>query len=400
VPTTPSVHRLEPAVRDYAWGSRTVLAELRGADAPTAGPEAEAWFGAHPGAPAGLAGRGDLCDLLAADPERQLGATVAERFGGRLPFLVKLLAAAEPLSLQVHPDASQAAAGYAAEEACGIARDAPTRVYRDGWPKPELLLALTPFSALCGFRELPRTITLLDRLAVPQLTWIRDALASAGERALPDIIARALRPRDELADELAALRPAVDRLAGRDADLAAEAGWLALLLERYPRDGGVLVAALLRLVELTPGQAVHLPAGNPHAYLRGAGVEVMASSDNVVRGGLTAKHVDVEELLRVIDPRVLPPPLVTPEVRDGWTCLPTPSPQFAVSHRTLTADPVRVDRRIGGPEILLVLGGTVTVTADDDVVTIGSAGGAYVAAATRELAVAGSGTVYRTTLGG
>jgi mannose-6-phosphate isomerase len=398
VPSSSSIHPLVPAVRDYAWGSRTALAELRGDPAPTDGPEAEAWFGAHPGAPSGLVDGGDLLDLLRQDPRGLLGDDVAARFGGRLPFLVKLLAAAEPLSLQAHPSAAQAAAGYEAEEARGTPRDASTRVYRDPWAKPELLLALTPFAALCGFRETERTVALLDGLAIPELEWLRRGLGTDGEAAIPRLIARALRPHDELTAELAALRSALDRVAAGGDGWATEARWLGELLERYPGDGGVLVALLLRLVELAPGEAIHLPAGNLHAYLRGTGVEVMASSDNVVRGGLTAKHVDVEELLRILDPRVLPPPLVAPREREGWTHLPTATPPFALSLRPLDRVPVTLERR-DAPEILLVLGGSAVVTGDGERVELGPATGVFVPAGTREVTVAGEGTIYRTTVG-
>jgi mannose-6-phosphate isomerase len=398
VPSRSSIRPLVPAVRDYAWGSRTALAELRGDPAPATGPEAEAWFGAHPGAPSGLADGGDLLDLLREDPPGLLGTEVAARFDGRLPFLVKLLAAAEPLSLQAHPSAEQAAAGYEAEEARGTPRDAPTRVYRDPWAKPELLLALTPVAALCGFRETARTVALLDRLAVPELDWLQRGLEADGERALPRLIARALRPHEALSAELAALRSSLSRVGAGGDGWATEARWLGELLDRYPDDGGVLVALLLRLVELAPGEAIHLPAGNLHAYLRGTGVEVMASSDNVVRGGLTAKHVDVEELLRVLDPRVLPAPLVTPQDRDGWTHLPTPTPPFALSLRTLDRTAVMLDRR-DAPEILLVLGGHATVTGDGERLQLGPAAAAFVPAGAREVTVAGDGTLYRTTVG-
>lgn len=398
MPQRPPIHRLQPAVRDYAWGSRVALAELRGDRAPTAEPEAEAWFGAHPGAPATLPDGTTLLELLEADPDGTLGPEVAGRFDGRLPFLVKLLAAAEPLSLQAHPSADQAAHGFATEEASGVGRDAPTRVYRDRWSKPEVLLALTPFVALCGFREIDRTVALLERLAVPELGWLLAALRADGERALPDLIARALRPHGASAAELTGLRSALARVAAEGGPWGREAGWLLDLLARYPTDGGVVVALLLRLVELAPGDAIHLPAGNLHAYLRGTGVEVMASSDNVVRGGLTAKHVDVEELLRVLDPRVLPAPLVTPEERDGWTHLPTPTAQFAVSVRELDGEVVRLGPR-RGPEILLVLGGEVTVSGGGVELTLPPATAAFLTASDDDVAIRGRGTLYRTTVG-
>lgn len=397
--TAPTVHLLDPAVRDYAWGSRTQLAQLRGDGEVSPTPEAEAWFGAHPVAPAATATGPDLRALVAADPDHHLGADVVARFGAELPFLVKLLAADAPLSLQVHPSADRAVAGFDAEEAAGVPRDAPTRIYRDDRPKPELLLALTSFSALCGFRDPAATVALLDALDVPALSWLRRTLADRGEPALADLVARALRPRPELTEELAALRPALDRVAGARGEHALNARWLAVIAERYPSDGGVLVALLLRLVDLAPGQAIHLPAGTMHAYLAGAGLEVMAASDNVVRGGLTVKHVDVEELLRVVDAAVLPTPLVHPEERDGWRLLPTPTGYFEVSHRPLAPTPVRLDRDDTGPEVLVVIGGEAHVVADGDEVVVPPAGGVYLSAAARDVVVAGDGTLYRTTVG-
>jgi mannose-6-phosphate isomerase len=398
VPSHPPIVRVIPAVRDYAWGSRTALAELRGEPGPTPDPEAEAWFGAHPGAPSGLADGGTLADLVAADPDGALGQEVVGRCGPRLPFLVKLLAAASPLSLQAHPTTAQAEAGFDAEEARGIPRDAPTRVYRDRSAKPELLLALTPFAALCGFRGVEDTVSLLEALDVPGLRWLATALRDDGEAALAGCIASSLRGGPGTTDQLDALGEALRTLAAGDGCWAREARWIGALLDRYPGDGGVLVALLLRLVELAPGQAVHLPAGNLHAYLRGTGVEVMATSDNVVRGGLTPKHVDVEELLHVLDPRVLPPPIVTPVVRDGWTHLPTPTPDFALSHRELVDE--EVAWRTGGrPQLVLVTGGSVTVQADGVTVTVPPAGGAFVPASTDEVTARGAATLHRVTVG-
>jgi mannose-6-phosphate isomerase len=391
---------LEPVVRDYFWGSRTVLAELRGGTGPSPGPEAEAWFGAHPAAPSQVAG-GDttLLELIDRDPVAALGEDVANRFDGRLPFLVKLLAADQPLSLQAHPSAEQARRGFAAEERSGVPRDTPTRTYRDAWPKPELLHALTRTTALCGFREPSATIALLDDLHVPVVAPLRAALAERGEAALPSLLSEVLRERPP-AGELAALGRAARRLVEQGGPRAREATWIIELLERYPGDGGVLVALLLRVIDLEPGQAVYLPAGNLHAYLRGAGVEVMASSDNVVRGGLTSKHIDVEELLQVVDARVLPPPLVTCETDGPVARFPSPSPYFALERIGLfNGHEVSLDRASRGPEIILALGGDVRLRSRGRVVDLARGGGAFVPAVTEHLSISGSASAFRVTVG-
>ncbi len=402
MPTSP-LHLLDPVVRDYAWGSRTVLAELRGHPTPSPGPEAELWFGAHPSGPAGVPAAGvSLLDLIERDPVGTLGATVAERFDGRLPFLVKLLAADQPLSLQAHPSQAQAEAGFAAEEAAGIDRGAPDRLYRDDWPKPELLHALTPVSALCGFREPDATIALLDELDVAGLADTRARLAASGEAAFPDLLELALHDHGWGEDDDVALTVAAERVARGSGAFAAEARWLGRLLDRYPGDGGVRVALLLRLVELAPGEALHLPGGNLHAYLEGAGIEVMATSDNVVRGGLTVKHIDVDELLRTVDARVLAPPVVVPEVDGPTTLLPAPTAFFRLERVDLAgAGGVALDRARGGPEILVAIGGTVTVRTGDGTEVEVAPGGAVFVAATAgvELQVSGTGQLFRTTIG-
>jgi mannose-6-phosphate isomerase len=396
-----SLHLIEPALRAYAWGSSTFLAELRGEPSPSAQPEAELWFGAHPSAPATIAG-GDtsLLDLIEADPIGTLGRDVADRFEGKLPFLVKLLAAARPLSLQLHPSADEARRGFAREEASGPALDAPDRTYRDAWPKPELLAALTPVHALCGFRDPVETVSLLDRLDARPLDGVRAALVGDGEAAFPRLIERALHGAGWSPPDRNVVASALTRVAAEEGAFAAECRWLARLLEVHPLDGGVQVALLLRLVRLRPGEALALPAGNLHAYLEGAGVEVMASSDNVVRGGLTPKHVDVDELLRLVDARVLPSPMVAPVRRGAETCLPSATGFFDLSRIDLAGGTHPLDRHRGGPEILVVTAGEVTVTADGGQLRVRRGGGCFVGAEVAAVDLAGAGQVHRVRVGG
>jgi mannose-6-phosphate isomerase len=360
---------LENPVRTYSWGSRTVIAELLGEQVPAPHPQAELWLGAHPGDPSHLVREGErtsLLDAITADPVGRLGADRAERWAGRLPFLLKVLAADEPLSLQAHPSAEQAAAGFAREDAMGLPRDAPDRNYRDPSHKPELVCALTEFHALVGFREPAATVALLEALDVPELAphvaLLADQPDADGLRAL--FTTWITLPQSVLDALVPALQEGCVRLAGGTGrpgapEFRAEARTVLELSERYPGDAGVLAAVLLQRVTLQPGEALHLPAGNLHAYLSGAGVEVMANSDNVLRGGLTPKHVDVAELLRVLDFAAPAPPVLRGAGEGPWTRYDTPAEEFLL--RRLDADSGAVAVPGGGPRILLCTAGAVGV---------------------------------------
>lgn len=408
------MHLLRGAVRTYAWGSRTAIADFTGRPSPTAHPEAELWFGAHPGDPAYLQDEGGEVSLLAAlraDPDGQLGAAVVDRFGEALPFLVKVLAADEPLSLQAHPSAQQAAEGYDHEERLGIPVSAPMRNYRDRSHKPELLVALDRFEALAGFRPVPRTVELMRALGVPELDPFVNLLHGQSE---PDGL-RALfttwitAPQPDL-DVLvpAVLDGAIDYIRSGQTEFAAEVKTVLELGERYPGDAGVLAAMLLNRITLSPGEGIYLPAGNLHAYLHGVGVEVMANSDNVLRGGLTPKHVDVPELLRVLDftptpDLVLRPAVVRERLEFEYR---TPAPEFAVSVLRLHGDTVghEVDAPSphDGPQVLLCTEGGAEVHAKGgDTLTLRRGAAAWMAAddAPIQLLAAAPTTVFRVTVG-
>jgi len=361
------VELLENPVRTYSWGSRTVIAELLGEQVPAPHPQAELWLGAHPGAPSQLVhegGRTSLLDAITADPAGRLGPDRAERWAGRLPFLLKVLAADEPLSLQAHPSAEQAAAGFAREDAAGLAPDAPDRNYRDPSHKPELVCALTEFHALVGFREPAASVALLEALDVPALAphvaLLADQPDADGLRAL--FTTWITLPQSLLDVLVPALQEGCVRLAG-DERFGVDVRTVLELSERYPGDAGVLAALLLRRVTLAPGEALHLPAGNLHAYLSGAGVEVMANSDNVLRGGLTPKHVDVAELLRVLDFAAPAPPVLHGAPEGAWTRYDTPAEEFLL--RRLDADSGEVPVPGGGPRILLCTAGAVGIRSGD-----------------------------------
>ncbi|WP_102142812.1 mannose-6-phosphate isomerase, class I [Mycobacterium hubeiense] len=407
------MHLLRGAVRTYAWGSRTAIAEFTGRKSPTAHPEAELWFGAHPGDPAFLQtddGEESLLEVLHEDPEGQLGNVALARFGDTLPFLVKVLAADEPLSLQAHPSAEQAAEGYAREDKLGIPVTAPTRNYRDRSHKPELLVALGPFEALAGFRPVARTVELMRALAVtdldPYVGLLADQSDADGLRALFTTWITAPQPDLDVLVP-AVLDGAIHYIRSGKKKFAAEAKTVLELGERYPGDAGVLAALLLNRISLKPGEGIYLGAGNLHAYLHGVGVEVMANSDNVLRGGLTPKHVDVPELLRVLDFTPTPEGDLRPEtVTDGMELIyQTPAPEFAVSVLTIEGEQlgheIDAPARHDGPQILLCTEGSTVVHAKSSTLTLERGSAAWVAAddGPIRLVAAQPTTLFRATVG-
>ncbi|MGW6459845.1 mannose-6-phosphate isomerase, class I [Streptomyces sp. NPDC055078] len=346
--------RLANTVRPYAWGSTTAIPELLGI-APTGEPQAEMWMGTHPGAPSRL-DRGPLSEVIAADPVRELGPPAAEKFGPRLPFLLKILAAGAPLSLQVHPDLAQAKEGYAAEERAGIPIDAPHRNYKDANHKPELICALTPFDGLCGFRPPLDTADLLAGLGVDSLKPYVDVLhAHPQDAALREVLTAVLTAdREEMAATVSETAAAAQRLGGPYTPYAQTA-------HHYPGDPGVIAALLLNHVRLQPGEALFLGAGIPHAYLNGLGVEIMANSDNVLRCGLTPKHIDVPELLRVVRFEAADPGILRPEASEsGEEVYDTPGDEFRLSRYALAPDAAVRDLTAPTPQILLCTAGRVT----------------------------------------
>ncbi|GAA2084066.1 mannose-6-phosphate isomerase, class I [Kitasatospora saccharophila] len=392
--------RLDNTVRDYAWGSATAIPELLGRPA-TGVPQAELWMGAHPGAPS-LVDRGDgptaLDRVIAADPVAELGAASVERFGPALPFLVKVLAAALPLSLQAHPTRAQAQAGYADEEARGVPADAPHRNYKDDNHKPELICALSEFEGLCGFRSPAGAADLMASLGVPGLDPLIDLLRSKPEEeALAGALAAALGMTDAAGREtVEAVARAVTAAAPAD-PTGALAGY-AFAAAEYPGDPGLIAALLFNHVRLQPGEALYLGAGLPHAYLRGTGVEIMANSDNVLRCGFTPKHVDVPELLKVVRFRGALPEVLRPEAGpDGERLYPVPIDEFRLSRYDLADRPATLPG--DAPQILLCTDGTVELASGGRTLTLHRGESAFLPADGAATVLTGPGaTVFRSTV--
>ncbi|MGW5372084.1 mannose-6-phosphate isomerase, class I [Streptomyces sp. NPDC004009] len=379
--------RLDNTVRPYAWGSTTAIPHLLGVE-PSGEPQAEMWMGAHPGAPSRTA-RGTLVEVIDADPERELGPAAVARFGPRLPFLLKILAAGAPLSLQVHPDLEQAREGYADEERRGVPVDAPHRNYKDANHKPELICALTEFDGLCGFRAPAEAAGLLEGLGVDSLKPYAGLLrAHPEETALREVLTAVLSADpDEMAHTVAEATAACTRLGG---DYAPYAG----IARHYPGDPGVIAAMLLNHVRLKPGEALFLGAGIPHAYLDGLGVEIMANSDNVLRCGLTPKHVDVPELLRIVRFEAGDPGVLRPEAApDGEEVYETPIDEFRLSRYVLSEGGTAHDLTLDTPQILLCTAGSVQAGGQEL-----APGQSVFVPAGEKAEVSGAGTVFRATV--
>jgi mannose-6-phosphate isomerase len=391
--TSTSMWHLTSNVRHYPWGSRTVIPELLGRPAPAELPHAELWMGAHPDLPSLLADGRPLDEAIVEDPVRLLGPRVVERFGSRLPFLMKVLAAETPLSLQAHPTIEQAAAGYAAEEAAGVPQDDPTRTFKDPWHKPELLLALTTFEALCGFRPVEESLHCLAKLQLPELKPTIAALARGGLRAaIPQLIALSGKRRSHLVEVVA--RRAAEFVAAADPEFINTYRWAGRLAEAYPGDPGVVISLMCNHLKLAPGEAVFLPAGNLHAYLCGAGVEVMASSDNVLRGGLTRKHVDLAALIEVLDFTDGRVPVMHPVLGPGGLRYPVPVDDFDLTRCQL--DNQSGSLTTAGPQVLLCTEGEAVLTGDGEELVLRRGESAFVPAG-EAVSACGPAVLYRTT---
>ncbi|MFO7690430.1 MAG: mannose-6-phosphate isomerase, class I [Cryobacterium sp.] len=427
--------------RDYAWGSPTAIAALLGRT-PSGGPEAELWLGAHAGSPARIIdpdrvnGAATLAEWIAADPQTALGPALAAEGGAegaapRLPFLFKVLAAGSPLSLQAHPSTDRARIGFASENAAGVPITAADRNYRDPFHKPELIFALSDrFEVLCGFRTLPQIHRIIDELR---------ALDVASDNPQPgalDLLERHLTGADPLRDTVdwllrdgrggdsGEVRWLVERVValaehavflaegGAIISYATDLATVQMLAAAYPGDPGIVIALLTNHVSLTRGQALYLPAGNIHAYLSGLGVELMAASDNVLRGGLTPKHIDIDELLTVLDFTPGEVPLLTPEPVDtdspgsGVAVFRPGVSEFELVHVDVpaaapgagSAVPMR-QVTLCGPAIVLCTAGGFLLAGAGESVRISRGQSVYVTPDEGTLTFAGAGEAFLATTG-
>ena len=387
------IFSLKNPIQNYAWGSREILGRMRGVPVPTEQPEAEVWVGAHPAAPSRATVDGaesPLNELIVENPSRFLRP---DRTSDWFPFLFKILAIDAPLSIQVHPTPEQAIAGFEDEQARGIAIDAPYRNYKDRYSKPETVIALSPMRVLTGVRPVEQLKTLAAAFGA---AWLAERAELSPKQLLTEII----RLPEETAS--AAVQHLVDTapgLLGASNDVVADAAELVRIVDgKYPGDRGLLVAFVMNLVHLAPGESAFTPDGQVHAYVSGTAIELMNPSDNVMRAGLTAKHIDTEELIKVLGEKQDAPVIQRPNPEDG------PLGTYAMWDERMSVTRVRVEEgkplsyTFKGISAALSVAGKVTIQAKDgngtDEFVLGATESVLHVGEPSEAVLSGSGELY------
>ena len=390
---------LKNTIQEYAWGSTQAIPDLLGCKNPELKTQAELWMGAHPKAPSLVQHNGlwiSLAELIAKNPVEVLGKKVAQNFNDRLPYLFKALAAAKPLSIQAHPDLNQARDGFHRENAQKIPPDAPHRNYRDDNHKPECICALTPFWALSRFRKISGILFYFEKLNLRQLEveladFKKEPTPNGLKRFYTSLMTQNLDRQKRIVDD------ALEQARGFKSEDPVF-NWMLNLAEDYPDDIGVLSPILLNLICLEPGQAVFLDAGELHAYLEGVGIELMANSDNVLRGGLTPKHVDVSELLRILKFEDRDVTLLKPEKSiENERIYPSPAAEFVLSVITLKGEATYESPTNRSVEILICTRGKLIISDRGDLseTQLPQGASALVPASIERYSIKGEGTCYK-----
>jgi len=390
---------LQNKIQEYAWGSTRAIPNLLGQKNPEHKTQAELWLGAHPKAPSRVLHNGrwiSLQDLIAQNPVEVLGYRVARAFNNRLPYLFKVLAAAKPLSIQAHPDLQQAREGFQRENALNVPLDASTRNYRDDNHKPECICALTRFWALSRFRKISQILAHFEKLNLRQLEAeladFKKRPVTAGLKQFYTFLMTMDRKRQQ-----STVDEALERSRSFESEDPAYR-WMLKLAEDYPDDIGVLSPMLLNLICLEPGQAIFMDAGELHAYLDGMGIELMANSDNVLRGGLTPKHVDVPELLRILNFKDQDITLLKP-VKSAMheQIYPSPAAEFVLSVITLNKSETYQSPEQRSVEILICTRGKATLfdRHDQSETQLRQGASAIIPAAVRGYSIKGEGVCYK-----
>jgi len=390
---------MKNTVQEYAWGSYTAIPELLGNHSPASTPQAELWMGAHPKAPSMIKCNGtweSLILMIERNPKDILGKAVADKFGNRLPYLFKVLAADKPLSIQAHPSLAQAKEGFARENRLGIPLDGYNRNYKDDNHKPECICALTPFWALNGFRKIPEILLLMEKISPKELEKeihnLRCQPNSYGLKRFFETLMTIDRKRQQ--QIIGAAVKNAQKLKNDDQAYK----WMIDLHKVYPADIGVFSPILLNMICLRPGQVMFLPAGELHAYLDGVGIELMANSDNVLRGGLTPKHVDVPELLDVLNFEGRGVNILSAQEADGGERVySNPADEFVLSVISVKEGSGYYSSEIRSVEILLCVDGDSTVTdlGSNDKLTFSMGKSIIIPAGVKKYHIEGKAIIYK-----
>lgn len=366
--------RISGEVKNYPWGSKYLIQDHLGIG--TANQEvAEVWFGTH---------EGGQSKVLTS------GQNLSEAIGSKLSFLVKFLAADSPLSIQVHPNAIQAKVGFATEDVAGLELSDPKRNYKDDSHKPEILIAITPFEALCGFRPRAEVIEIFLGFSKSEARFGELAALAQTGASIEEIFS-------ELLEDGNLAGTFTNSVASLDADSISERARLLVveLLGKYPGDTGALVSLLLNHLVLAPGEAIYLPAGNLHAYLSGLGLEVMAASDNVIRGGLTPKHIDKAELRNITDFSELAEPVVsTKKLAEGLDEYPVAASEFRLYRAQVTGSNLLADIELPSAAMIVCVSGEIAVGTSLDQREVLKKGDVVFVSEAKKFSLSGSGDAF------
>ncbi len=391
---------LENRIQEYAWGSKTFIPELIGKSSPARKPKAEMWMGSHPRAPSMVLHDGNrmsLAEFIHTDPPGILGRGTAEKFHNELPFLFKVIAAARPLSIQAHPGKEQAKTGFLRENMHKIPLDAPERIYRDDNHKPELICALEPFWALKGFRKIEDILEMTANLGISaKRSWIDILRSRPNERGLKDFFMALMDMEKDRKQYL--LKEIAERIGGLSV-ISPAYEWILRLHREHPGDIGALSPLFLNIVHLQPGEAMHIPSRELHSYLEGSGLELMANSDNVIRSGLTNKHIDINELVNILDFRPHLPDILRPERGDSLEdYYPATAEEFRLSVITLKdTDSSYKSSRLRSAEMMICTEGEALLIdiGKEEVLELRRGISLFIPAAVERYLIRGKATIYK-----
>ncbi|MEZ9442652.1 mannose-6-phosphate isomerase, class I [Vibrio sp. 10N.222.54.F12] len=385
---------MDNVIQNFAWGSKSSFNQLFDIDNIGDEPQAEMWMGAHPNGCSKVQSsdlKVLLSQLIDVHKDEFLSKQISEKFG-ELPYLFKILAAESALSVQVHPSKEEAELGFHKEEQAQVPLSAHHRNYRDSNHKPELVYALTSYQAMNGFRAIPEIISLFSGVGVPQLSELLEHFnANPSSEGLREFFVGILSLEGDNKVE------AVDSLVSQVEDnVTQELSSLILTLsDQYPGDVGLFTPLMLNVITLEPGEAMYLDARTPHAYLKGTALEVMANSDNVLRAGLTPKHIDVQELASctLFEEKPFDALKLAPIIENGVLTYPVPVPDFRFS---VYENPNNELVCPESAEILLPLDAELTLTHDSgEVVTLKKGKSVFIPAYVDEYRISSKGNVAK-----
>lgn len=394
------IYKLRNPIRDYAWGSKTFISELQGRDEASEEPQAELWMGTHSQSPSRImidGKEGSLLEIINKYPHKMLGEKIAGKFNNSLPFLLKVLAAASPLSIQAHPNKIQAKKGFKLENKKNIPTDSPERTYKDDNHKPELICALTNFDALCGFQPIKEIVERIKYLRLEDhIQGIKDIKTDPGDRNLKKIFLELMSNNNN--DQIKKVGLLVNKLAEfepRDDNEAIIFKWMKKLAAIYPTDLGVFAPLFLNMVKLKPGEALFIDAGVLHSYLNGCGVEIMANSDNVLRGGLTHKKVDLPELVKILNFDSSGFKKIEPKMDKNENIYQTSATEFQLSRIIVKDDEPFIRANISSAEIILCTEGKGLITWSRSSLELKSGESVFIPFAISEYSINGSMDLFR-----